>query len=87
MQITKEDIAALRGGIPEKCSFCKAETLPNQLEPEEAGDWACWTCLHKWAIEDGRMIEASFYERLLKEAKAHEKMEAPMAARSPEGGK
>lgn len=66
MEITKQDIADLRGGFPAKCSFCDTPTPPEQLEPEEAGDWVCWRCLHKWAKQDGLVREEAFWERLLK---------------------
>lgn len=68
MDITKHDIAALRGGFPEKCSFCDKVTPPEQLEPEEAGDWACWHCQLKWAKEDDRIQEVVFWERAIREA-------------------
>jgi hypothetical protein len=66
-QITKHDIAELRGGFPTKCSFCDREVAPEQLEPEEAGDWACWYCLLKWAREDDHIQEVAFWERAIKE--------------------
>jgi len=66
-QVTKEDIAMFRGGMPEKCDFCDTPTPHEQLEPEEAGDWVCWHCLLKWAEEDGRVNEAVFWKRKLKE--------------------
>jgi hypothetical protein len=66
-QVTKQDIAYLRGGLPGKCSFCDRDVAPEQLEPEEAGDWACWWCLLKWAKEDDHLQEAAFWERSIKE--------------------
>lgn len=66
MEITKDAIAELRGGYPEKCSFCDKAVPPEMLEPEEAGDWACWYCLLKWAREDGLVREESFWERAIK---------------------
>ena len=68
MEITKQDIALLRGGFPEECSFCGKPTPPAQLEPEEAGDWACWHCLLRWAEQDGNVREEAFWKRLVKEA-------------------
>lgn len=68
MEITKTDIAMLRGGFPEKCSFCAKPTPPEQLEPEEAGDWVCWHCLLNWAKEDGLIREEAFWTRAIKEA-------------------
>ena len=73
MEITKLDIALLRGGFPEKCDFCKEMTPPAQLEPEEAGDWVCWRCLLKWAIEDGNVKEEIFWKRAIREA-THEEV-------------
>ena len=70
-EITKEDIAEFRGGVPQQCDFCGKDTPPAQLEPEEAGDWACWHCLLKWAREDGDVREEAFWERLVKEAECH----------------
>ena len=66
-QVTKADIAELRGGMPAKCSFCLRDMPAEQLEPEEAGDWVCWHCLLKWAHEDDKMQEVAFWERRLKE--------------------
>jgi len=45
-------IVGLRGGIPEKCDFCGKETPPEQMDPEEAGDWVCWECSARWRRED-----------------------------------
>lgn len=42
----------LRGGLPEKCDFCSKETKPDDLHPEEAGAWACITCIERWGEED-----------------------------------
>lgn len=66
-EITKQDIADLRGGFPEDCSFCGKPTPPAQLEPEEAGDWVCWHCSLKFAIEDGNVREEVFWRRAIKE--------------------
>ena len=66
--ITKADIAMLRGGMPPKCDFCGTDTPPEQLEPEEAGDWVCWRCLRRWAQEDGDIQVEAFWERAIKEA-------------------
>lgn len=42
-------IADLRGGIPETCDFCgNIFTKENYATPEEAGDWACITCVKHW---------------------------------------
>lgn len=38
-------IVDLRGGVPEKCSFCLKETPAEKLHPEEAGDWICNECI------------------------------------------
>jgi hypothetical protein len=43
----RDVIIALRGGIPEKCDFCGKQTPPEQMHPEEAGEWACETCLKR----------------------------------------
>lgn len=67
-EVTKHDIAMLRGGFPGKCDFCGRDMTPEQLEPEEAGDWVCWYCLRKWAREDGNTREEAFWERCIKEA-------------------
>jgi hypothetical protein len=66
-QVTKADIAEFRGGMPAACDFCAQPTAPEQLEPEEAGEWVCWHCLLKWAREDDHMQEVAFWERRLKE--------------------
>jgi hypothetical protein len=66
MEITKHDIAALRGGFPLQCDFCGKPTPPEQLEPEEAGDWVCWHCLLRWAREDDNIQEVVFWERAIK---------------------
>lgn len=67
MEFSKEDIADLRGGFPEKCSFCGRAVTPDDIEPEEAGEWACHHCLLKWARQDGNVREAAFWERFIKE--------------------
>jgi hypothetical protein len=60
----KSLIAAIRGGIPETCSFCGTVTPPEHLHPEEGGDWACITCLDRWDAEDA--AEAKRISKLLK---------------------
>jgi hypothetical protein len=65
--ITKLDIAMLRGGFPERCGFCEKVTPPENLEPEEAGQWVCWYCLRNWAHEDDNIIEFAFWDRAIKE--------------------
>jgi hypothetical protein len=47
----RDIIIDLRGGVPEKCDFCKQPTPPENLHPEEAGDWACITCINHWRKE------------------------------------
>jgi hypothetical protein len=42
---TRQLIASLRGGIPDQCSWCGDTVSPDDLEPEEAGDWVCQRCL------------------------------------------
>ena len=69
-RVTKLEIALLRGGFPEKCDFCGERVAPEQLEPEEAGDWVCWDCLLKWAKEDDKISEVAFWERRIKEYEA-----------------
>jgi hypothetical protein len=44
----RELIEALRGKPPTKCDYCHKETLPEHLEPEEGGEWACHECLRRW---------------------------------------
>lgn len=44
-------IVDMRGGMPDKCSFCGKVT--HKLEPWEAGDWACSECADK-EYEDAR---------------------------------
>ena len=52
---TFELIAALRGGVPAQCDFCGQEfTDDNPPQPEEAGDWACFECVKRWAKEDAK---------------------------------
>ena len=48
----RELIEGIRGGVPGVCSFCQKEKLPHELEPEEAGDWACRECLARWRAEE-----------------------------------
>ena len=52
MTDARELIVVMRGGVPKSCSFCLAETPPEKLHPEEAGDWACEDCLTRWKAED-----------------------------------
>jgi hypothetical protein len=58
MRITKEDIANFRGGVPLCCDFCHCLRNLDELEPEEAGDWACHDCLRKWLKHDVEQIKA-----------------------------
>lgn len=44
-----EIIAGLRGGWGTRCDFCHEEKPPEQLDPEEAGQWMCSAC---WARQD-----------------------------------
>jgi hypothetical protein len=41
-------IAGVRGEFPTKCDFCQQEAKPEDLHPEEAGDWVCTSCLKRW---------------------------------------
>lgn len=43
----RELIIALRGGPPDKCDFCGNMTLPDNLHPEEAGEWICNDCIKR----------------------------------------
>ena len=42
---------------PCECSFCHVPKPPEELEPEEGGNWACWDCLARWAEQDRREEE------------------------------
>jgi hypothetical protein len=68
-EISKADIAMIRGYVPSKCNFCGRDLSVEELEPEEAGEWACHYCLLRWAQEDGNTREALFWERIIKERK------------------
>lgn len=65
-QISKSDIAALRGGEPTKCDWCDQPAPFAQLEPEEAGQWVCHGCLE--AENEIRKAGVVFPPRLNKEA-------------------
>ncbi len=56
MSLSKYGFAMLRGEVPKRCDFCGKETDFDDLEPEEAGDWVCHTCLTKWMWQD--LLEA-----------------------------
>jgi hypothetical protein len=58
MRITKEDIADLRGETPVLCDFCGQRRRFEELEPEEAGEWVCHSCLRKWLKHDVEQIKA-----------------------------
>ncbi len=45
-------IVDLRGGVPKTCDFCHKPTLPENLHPEEAGQWVCIICLIAWEKTD-----------------------------------
>lgn len=47
-------ILILRGGIPANCDFCNTPTTPENLHPEEGGEWVCTDCLTRWEKEDER---------------------------------
>ena len=44
-------IVELRGGIPEKCSFCDQPFDSRGAIPEEAGEWACYVCWDRWETQ------------------------------------
>jgi len=46
----REMIINLRGGIPERCDFCKEKRPKHEMHPEEAGEWACIYCIERWDI-------------------------------------
>lgn len=52
MDDTRQLIEDLRGGVPDRCSFCGQEAAPGELEPEEAGCWICRSCLEKQEYND-----------------------------------
>jgi hypothetical protein len=69
----RELIVELRGGVPLKCDFCNKETTEENLHPEEAGMWACITCMDRWTRDDA-CISKGFkkgqevgYQKALKE--------------------
>lgn len=67
MHITKDDIAELRGGEPHECDFCNEPRSFKELEPEEAGMWACHSCMRQWHAQDVAEIRealSEFYSRL-----------------------
>lgn len=44
---TRDLIIGIRGGeeaMPSKCDWCGKPCKPDELEPEEAGDWVCRQC-------------------------------------------
>lgn len=51
--VSWQDIVDMRGGVePTKCDFCGEDKPPIELEPEEAGMWACIDCIERWRKED-----------------------------------
>jgi hypothetical protein len=40
----RELLLALRGNPPSKCDWCGKECPPDELHPEEAGQWVCLKC-------------------------------------------
>jgi hypothetical protein len=61
---TKRLISGLRGEIPDECDFCHSRKPPEELEPEEGGQWACWDCLGRWAEQDRRAEEKRIKKQL-----------------------
>lgn len=52
-----ELIAALRGGVPERCDFCdRLYTAERYPVPEEAGLWACIECWNHWEALDAAQL-------------------------------
>ena len=42
----------LRGGLPERCDFCRRRYSAIRYPvPEEGGEWACSVCVARWAKE------------------------------------
>lgn len=62
MLYARELIIAMRGGVPEHCDFCGQSQCPEDLHPEEAGQWACNECLTRWKAEESenRLMPKSF---------------------------
>ena len=59
-------IASIRGGIPAKCDFCGQKKPQEQMEPEEAGEWVCWSCLDRWEYQErGGYIDMENVIRIL----------------------
>ena len=61
-QLARDLIVALRGGVPSKCDFCGSEVPESLLEPEEAGEWVCHTCMLRWEMKDRVAAEARIRE-------------------------
>jgi hypothetical protein len=40
-------IIDLRGGVPESCNFCGQKKPPEQLHPDEGGEWICIECIKR----------------------------------------
>jgi hypothetical protein len=62
----KEMIADLRGGFPEKCDFCEQARTPDELVPDEGGEWSCIHCWNRWESDDVLQRLVAWYDRLEK---------------------
>jgi len=51
-QLTTEDLVRILRDMPTECDFCDREVWPQDLEPLSGDQWACHTCLDRWAKED-----------------------------------
>ena len=45
-------IAEMRGGFPPRCGFCGRQVEPEDVIPEEGGEWACRRCWERWEAND-----------------------------------
>jgi len=52
--VARDMIIGLRGGIPLHCNFCGTTNVPDNMHPEEAGEWACITCIERWRKENNQ---------------------------------
>ena len=47
MNMIRQIITDLRGGIPDVCDCCGEKRAPEELDPVSGGEWICHECFDR----------------------------------------